>query len=202
MLRRLALHFSQIIGLACALGASPAHAGFADLTTLYSQVQLLLNNFIALEKAGGATAQQFLKLDDVKGSSTNANYKNQIPVLFSQNFAATFVSTSGGGVGKASPSDYYLVIPVDQSGPVLEQAAASGKPFQKAIISFLHTAQGQLTTYGTDTLTDVRITFYMKTSTPVTQYPEIAIIGLSFSMAEWAFGSLKACYDFARNTAC
>src|SRR5262249_28543142 len=160
--------FAFFMGLGCALGAAnPAHAAFDDTTTLYSQVQLLLNGFIERAKAGGSTTEGFLQLDGVKGSGTNPNFKDQMPVLYSQNYIA---ATGGSvvGVGKAAPSDYYLVIPVDQSGPVLEQAAASGSQFQKATITNLRTDRGIPVVAHTDTLEGVYVTFYMKTVTPVT----------------------------------
>lgn len=108
----------------------------------------------------------------------------------------------GTGSGKASPSDYYLVIPADQSGPILEQAAASGKPFVKAIISTLRSSQGLLVSSHLDTLEDVRVSFYMRTTTAVTSHPEIAIIGLQFAKATWAYGALKACRNYATNQNC
>lgn len=68
MIRSFALRFGLFIGLACAFwGANPAHAAFVDLTTMYSQVQLLLNGFTEKAKAGGSTTEGYLKLDDVQG---------------------------------------------------------------------------------------------------------------------------------------
>lgn len=204
MVRSFALRFGLLIGLACAFwGANPAHAAFEDLATLYSQVPLLLNGFTERAKAaGGSTAEAYLKLDDVKGSSTNSAYKDQIPVFYFQNFVVTTGGAVGTGSGKASPSDYYLVIPADQSGPILEQAAASGKPFVKAIISTLRAVGGLLVVSRLDTLEDVRVSFYMKTTTAVTSQPEIAIIGLQFAKASWAYGAVKACRDYAANRNC
>jgi type VI protein secretion system component Hcp len=202
MARNVALRFVFFIGLGCALGsAKPAHAGFDDYPSLYSQVQLLLNGFAERTNRGGSSTEGFLQLDGVKGSATNPAYKDQITVLYSQNFI-TVTGGSVGGAGKAVPSDYYLVIPVDQSGPVLEQAAANGSSFQKATITNLRTDRGQLVVFHTDTLEDVRVTFYMKTVTAVPAYPEVAIIGLGFGKATWAYGAVKACRDFSRNANC
>jgi type VI protein secretion system component Hcp len=202
MARNVALRFVFFIGLGCALaGANPAHAGFIDYPTLYSQVQLLVNGFTERASQANFAREGFLQLDDVKGSATNATYKDQIPVLYSQNFIAVF-GGSISGAGKASPSDYFLVIPVDQSGPILEQAAGTGRPFQKATITNLRPDRGLFVPFHTDTLESVQVTFYMKTSTAVPAFPEVAIIGLSFGKATWAFGAVKACRDFASNQNC
>jgi len=198
MVRNFALRFVFFIGLACALGgANLAQAAFTDIATLYSQVQLLLNGFTERAKAGGSTTEGFLKLDDIKGSATSVAYRDQITVLYSQSFIA-----ASGVSGSPSPSDYYLVIPADQSGPILEQAAASGKPLQKAMITNLRVDRGLPVVSHIDTLEDVRVTFYMKSTTPAPAYPEVAIIGLSFGKATWTYGSVRSCRDFAANKNC
>ena len=201
MVRNFALRFVFFIGLACALGGSkPAQAVFADNASLYSQVQLVLNGFTERVRAGGSTTDGFLKLDDVKGSSTNAAFKDQMPVLYSQGFIT--VTGGSGQAAQASPSDYYLVIPADQSGPVLQQAAASGSMFLKATITNLRADRGLQVVSNVDTLETVRVTFYMKTSTSVTAYPDVAIIGLGFAKATWAYGTVRGSRNFAVSANC
>src|SRR6516162_522151 len=106
---------------------------FQDYQTMFSQVQLILQMFVEKAKAGGSTEDSFLKLDDIKGSATDDKHKGEIPVFFAENYV---VQTGGGagGTGKANPSDYFLVIPIDASCPPLEQAAATGHNFKKAVV--------------------------------------------------------------------
>lgn len=203
MVHSFALRFGLFISLACAFwGANPAHAA-CELTQLYSQVAVIVNGFTERAKAGDSTAEAYLKLDDVKGSATHSTYRDQIPVFYVQNFVARLGGDAvDTAAAKASPSDYYLVIPADQSGPILEQAAASGKAFEKAIISTLRSIQGLPVLSRLDTLEDVRVTFYMKTTTASTPYPEIAIIGLQFAKATWGYGAVRACRDYVAHRNC
>lgn len=172
---------------------------FQDINTMYQQVDLILRLFIEKAKAGGSTEDSFLKLDDVKGDATDSSHKDQIRVLFSQNFIVQTGGAVGTGSGKASPSDYFLVVPADKSGPVLQQAVASGKPFGKAEIFYRRAEKGEQKEYQTDTLEDIRCSFYFRTMTPVTSHPDVAIIALQHAKATWAHGSTKAGRDYAGN---
>lgn len=172
---------------------------FQDYNTMYMQVDLILKTFIEKAKAGGSTEDSFLKLDDVKGESTDSAHKDQINVLFAQNFIVQTGGAVGTGSGKATPSDYFLVIPSGKAGPVLEQAAASGKPFQKAEIFYRRAEKGEQKEYQTDTLEDVRVSLYFRTHTPVTSHPDVTLVALQYAKATWAYGSTKAGRDFAQN---
>jgi type VI secretion system Hcp family effector len=172
---------------------------FQDYGTMYTQVGLILASFIEKAKAGGSTEDSYLKLDDVKGEATDSTHKDQIPVYFAQNFIVTTGGAVGTGSGKATPSDYFLVIPCDKSNPPLEQAVASGKPYQKAEIFYRRAEKGEQKEYQTDTLEDVRVSLYFLTHTPVTSHPHVAIIALQYAKATWAHGSTKAGRDFAAN---
>lgn len=129
---------------------------FQDYNTMYQQVDLILRMFSEKAKAGGSTEDTYLKLDDVKGDATDSAHKDQIRVLFAQNFIVTTGGQVGTGSGRATPSDYFLVIPVDKSSPVLEQAVAAGKPFTKAEIFYRRAEKGEQKEYQTDTLETVR----------------------------------------------
>jgi type VI secretion system secreted protein Hcp len=166
---------------------------------MYQQVDLILRMFSDKAKAGGSTEDSFLKLDDVKGDSTDDKHKDQIRVLFAQNFIVTTGGAVGTGAGKATPSDYFLVIPVDKSLPVLFQAAASGKPYQKAEIFYRRAEKGEQKEYETDTRVDIRVSFVFRTQTSVTSYPDVVIVALQHAKVTWAHGSTKAGRDYAAN---
>jgi type VI secretion system Hcp family effector len=171
---------------------------FQDYQTMFTQVQLILQMFVEKAKAGGSTEDSFLKLDDIKGSATDDKHKGEIPVFFAQNFV---MQTGGGagGTGKASPSDYFLVIPLDMSCPPLQQAGASGKTFNQATISFRRSEKGEQKEYEVDTLKDIRVSLYYETTTPVPTHPHVAVIALQFSEIQWTHGSTKAGRNYSQN---
>ncbi len=189
MLRRFLVHIARAAALS---GVLLARAASADEDT---EAQRTLNGFIDKASLVGSTDLVYLKLDDVKGSSTSLTNPNEIPVLFARNVISVGPATSGTA-SKAAPSDYFLAIPLDVSSPVLAQAAASGRLFQKAQITFWRPEKGELRIYSVVTLTDVQVSFYLNTSAPVAAHPHVAIIGLRFGTAEWSVGSTKAGYDF------
>lgn len=191
MLRQSLVHIARSAALSCVLFASAASADDSQ----DMEAQRTLNGFIDKASLGGGTDIAFLKLDDVKGSSTTTTNPNEIPVLFARNVISVAPATSGT-TSKTVPSDYFLAIPFDISSPVLAQAAASGKLFQKAQITFWRPEKGELRIYSVVTLTDVVVSYYLNTSAPVHAYPHVAIIGLRFGVAEWSVGSVKAGYDF------
>jgi type VI protein secretion system component Hcp len=194
MLRRFSTHIARAAALSLVL---LARAESADIYSQDTEAQRTLNGFIDKTSVGGSTDVAFLKLDDVRGSSTTATNPNEIPVLFARNFISLAPGASGTtAVGRAVPADYFLAIPVDVSTPVLAQAAASGKSFQRAQITFWRPDKGELRIYSVVILTDVLVSYYLSTSTPVHANPHVAIIGLRFGTAEWSVGTTKAGYDF------
>jgi type VI secretion system secreted protein Hcp len=79
----------------------------------------------------------FLKLDNIKGESTDSKHKDEIEVLsfsFGVSNPTTIGSHTGGaGAGKVSFSSFNFMKPVDRSSPVLLQTCASGAHFQSAV---------------------------------------------------------------------
>ena len=187
-------------GLLCAVATSPANASVVDVPTAYTQFQQMVNGFVAKAQAGSSAQTEvgFLSLDSVKGSATDPVHKGQITVLYAQDYVLS-VGGAGSVAGKAAPSDYYLVIPIDQSAPVLEQAAASGQQFSEAKIFFRSIQFGQPVDIATDTLGTVRVSMFWKTTTSSPSFPNVAVVGLQYQTAEWAFGTTKAGRDFSAN---
>lgn len=172
---------------------------FQDTNTMYQQVDLILKMFEAKAKAGGSTEDSFVKMDDVKGDSTDDKHKDEIRVLFAQSYIVTTGGAVGTGAGKATPSDLFLVIPVDKSFPILMQSAASGKPYQKAIVSYRRAEKGEQKEYEQDTYEDIRVAFVFRTNTSVTAYPDVAIVALQHAKITWSHGQTKAGRDYAAN---
>jgi len=197
MLRLQSASFIYAIALMFALVASSMRA--QELDQRYAQAHHVLHGFIEKMHMGAAAADAYLLLDDVKGSATEAGHAGQIPVLFARYAIISSGGPVGTGIGKATASDYFLAIPVDQASPELLQAAASGKPYKKAQIFFRRSDSGHLGAFAQDTLEDIRISFYERSATAIDGYPEVVIIGLQYAKVTWSVGSAKAGRDFASN---
>lgn len=91
----------------------------------------------------------FLKLDGIKGESTDKDHKGEIAIdgfaLSAQ--GATQASGSGGGAGKVSIQSFSITKKLDKSSPLLFQAAATGQHFKDAVLSFARKAGGEQKTY-------------------------------------------------------
>lgn len=80
----------------------------------------------------------FLKLDDVKGESTDDKHKGEIDVLawsWGMNQSGTTHMGGGGGSGKVSVHDLSLTKYVDKSSPNLMLATCNGKHFKEALLT-------------------------------------------------------------------
>ncbi len=80
----------------------------------------------------------FLKIDDVKGESTDDKHKGEIDVLawsWGMNQSGTTHMGGGGGSGKVSVHDLSLTKYVDKSSPNLMLATCNGKHFKEALLT-------------------------------------------------------------------
>lgn len=165
------------------------------------RINEILADFVEKSQIAGSTEDSFLKLGSVKGSATDSKHKDEITVLF----ATQQISQTGGvntAPGKATPSDYYFVIPVDQSYPILYQAAATGLTYDKAEIAYRHSNDGKQTEYLKVTLAGkVRVSLATLTSTQVAAHPTVVVIGLQFEKItnEHTPSKTSAGYDHKAN---
>lgn len=80
----------------------------------------------------------FLKLDDVKGESTDDKHKDEVDVLawsWGMNQSGTTHMGGGGGSGKVSVHDLSLTKYVDKSSPNLILATCNGKHYKQALLT-------------------------------------------------------------------
>ena len=79
----------------------------------------------------------FLKIDDIKGESTDGSHKDEIEVLawsWGMSQSGTTHSGSGSGAGKVAVQDISVTKYVDKSTPNLMKMCCSGTHFQKATL--------------------------------------------------------------------
>ncbi len=91
----------------------------------------------------------FLKLDGIKGESTDKIHKGEIQIdgfaLSAQGGAQA--SGGGGGAGKVTIQSFSITKTLDKSSPLLFQAAATGQHIKDATLSFARKAGGEQKTY-------------------------------------------------------
>lgn len=90
----------------------------------------------------GGTGRTFLKLDGIRGESTDKTHKGEIEISsFSIGTnGAAHGSGGGGGAGKVSFSSFTITKQIDKASPLLFRAAATGKHFDKATVVFVRKA--------------------------------------------------------------
>ncbi|RZA17504.1 MAG: type VI secretion system tube protein Hcp [Lysobacteraceae bacterium] len=85
-----------------------------------------------------SSVDAFLKIDGVKGESTDAKHKDEIEIMsmnWSAHSSGNMGSGGGGGVGKAIFSDFSFTKKVDIASPKLALIAARGEHIKSAKIS-------------------------------------------------------------------
>ena len=80
----------------------------------------------------------FLKLDDVKGESSDSKHKDEIDVLswsWGMSQSGTTHQGGGGGAGKVSVQDLSVTKYVDKSSANLQLSCCNGKHFKEALLT-------------------------------------------------------------------
>jgi type VI secretion system secreted protein Hcp len=79
----------------------------------------------------------FIKIDDIKGESTDAKHADEIDIL-SFTWGMTQTGTAqvgrGGGAGKVQVNDLVITKCVDRSSPILLKQCCSGKHMKTAVM--------------------------------------------------------------------
>jgi len=111
----------------------------------------------------------FLKIDGIKGESTDSKHKGEINLLsYSWGVANTAggVSAAGGrGAGKASPSSFAIMKRSDVASPSLFQACATGLHSKEMTVT-VRKAGGDQLEYLTYKFTDVMVSSYQSNGSP------------------------------------
>jgi type VI secretion system secreted protein Hcp len=96
-----------------------------------------------------ASGNMFLKLEGIKGESTDSKHKGDIQIDSFQWGVGRGISsaTGGAGAGKTTIQTFKIVKSVDKSSPLLLAAAASGKHYKEADLLFARKAGGKQVDY-------------------------------------------------------
>jgi type VI secretion system secreted protein Hcp len=82
---------------------------------------------LSLSQAGAAAVDYFLKLDGIKGESTDDKHKGEIDIESFSWGVTNAGATGGGGAGKATFKEFTVTKRIDRSSPKLMLACATGE---------------------------------------------------------------------------
>jgi type VI secretion system secreted protein Hcp len=112
---------------------------------------------VAALSAVDAQAAMFLKLDGIKGESTDSKHKDEIDVIsFQFGLTADHSLSSGGAIRVTSPTceGFSITKTLDKSSPLLASAAMTGKVIKTGTVALSQEGKSD-TVYYTMILTDV-----------------------------------------------
>ncbi len=138
-----------------------------------------------------AAVDMFLKIDDIKGESTDAAHEGEIEIL-SYQWGETNKAkrhAGGGGAGKVSIQDMTFTMAYEKSSPKLMQATNSGKSFEEVILT-VRKAGGDTAPrepFLTITMTDIVISSYQTGGSAADDTVPIDTIALNFAKIEFKY---------------
>lgn len=108
-------------------------------------------------------ADMFLKIDGIKGESTDDKHKDEIEVLswswgLTQS-AASGSGTGGLGAGRATAQDFHFVKRIDTASPLLAKHCASGQHIKSALLTLRKAGKEQVE-YTKINFSDLMISSY------------------------------------------
>jgi type VI secretion system secreted protein Hcp len=110
-----------------------------------------------------SAGKMFLKLDGVKGESTDSKHKGDIEISsfsFGAGNGGAQAHGGGGGAGKVSFSSFTITKHLDKSSPLLQKAVIGGQHYKEADVFFARKAGKGQQDYLKIKLTDVLVSSY------------------------------------------
>jgi len=141
------------------------------------------------------TFEAFLKIDDIKGESTDAEHEGEIEIE-SWSWGETNSGTStggGGGAGKVSIQDFHFVMQFDKASPKLMEAVADGKHFEEALLTIRKAggdAGGEPVEYLKITMKDLVISSYQTAGSSGEDVP-VDSVSLNFANIKYEYTPQK-----------
>ena len=135
-----------------------------------------------------AAVDYFLKLDGVKGESTDAKHKDEIDIeSWSWGLTQSGAPGHGGGAGagKATLQDFHFVMRLTRASPALMRACATGQHIKTATLTGRKAGKGQME-YLTFKLQDVLVSSYQTGGSEQADLP-VDQVSLNFAKIEVAY---------------
>lgn len=140
-----------------------------------------------------AQVDYFLKVDGIKGESTDDKYKGEIDVLswsWGETQSGTHASGGGGGAGKVSMQDFHFTKRFDKSSPPLMLACADGTHVKKVELICRKAGKDQQE-YLKVTLSDVLVSSF-QTGGSTGEILPIDQVSFNFAKVEFEYKDQKA----------
>lgn len=143
-----------------------------------------------------AVADFFLKIDGIKGESTDAKHKDELEI---ESFSWGAVNSgsfsdapgAGGGTGKVSFQDVHFTKKVDKSSPDLAYHCASGKHIKIAELTVRKAGEDQQDYYKVK-LTDVLVSSYQSGGSSGGSLLPVDQFSLNFAKVEFSYATQDA----------
>jgi type VI secretion system secreted protein Hcp len=150
-----------------------------------------------------STSDIHLKVDGIKGESTDVRHKDEIVVDSWAWGVAAGQSAGGGGAGagRATFSDLTFTHRVDRASPLLWKACATGRQIKEAMLSIARSGPGAQD-YMTISLRNVRVTAVALADAAADSSPPAETVSLSFGQVRYGYrpqranGALDAAIEF------
>jgi type VI secretion system secreted protein Hcp len=148
---------------------------------------LIVAAFLALSPPLlNAASDYFLKIDGIKGESSDTNHRDEIEISsWSWGASNPVLASGGGGTGKVSMQDFHFVCSHDKSSPLLMLSCAQGTHIPKVVLTVRRTTPaGAPEEYLTITLEEVLVSSFSSSAPPPSggaQAPPTQSISLNFT---------------------
>lgn len=135
----------------------------------------------------------FLKIDDIKGESSDDKHKDEIDVVsWSWGETQTGTASHGGGMGggKVNMQDFHFTMKVNNASSPLLLACANGQHFKKADLTCRKAGKDQQE-YLKIKLTDILVSSYQLGGHAAGDDLPVDQISLNFSKIEFGYAKQK-----------
>ena len=141
-----------------------------------------------------APVDYFIKLDGIKGESTDAKHKDEIDIeswSWGETNTRAGGSAGGAGAGKVSMQDFHFVMRLNKSSPTLMQACATGQHIKTATLTARKAGKDQQE-YLTFKLRDVLVSSYQTGGSEQGDVVPTDQVSLNFAKIEVEYRQQKA----------
>jgi type VI secretion system secreted protein Hcp len=158
-----------------------------------------------------AAVDYFLKLDGIKGESTDSKHKGEIDLesfSWGETQAGTHSGGGGGGAGKVQMQDFHFVMRVNTASPKLMEACATGEHIKSAVL-ICRKAGKEQQEFLKWTFSDLLVSSYQTGGSSHGDVIPMDQISLNYSKVEMEYkaqkadgtldGPVKAGYDLKQN---
>ncbi len=130
------------------------------VTPRFSRTLALLPPAVALAAShANAAADYFLKIEGIKGESTDQQHKDWIDIQSFSWGVSNAVDGTGGTTGRSTPSPLVISKPIDKSSPLLFLSACVGEKVPSITLQLLRAGgDGGQEVYYTIVMHDVLVT--------------------------------------------